>query len=84
MKLTPIVAAVALALPMTANAQSVADTHELRWYPAGKTPSSTYRPRDKPICVKRADTSNDDREQRRIATRCAADAKTTRKPVSAR
>jgi hypothetical protein len=34
MKLTLILAA--LALPASAQAQSLTDTHELTWYPAGK------------------------------------------------
>lgn len=33
-------------IAMPAAAQSVADTHDLSWRPAGKTPHATYRPRE--------------------------------------
>lgn len=55
MKLVPIIAALALTHPVAAQAQSVSNTHELVWYPAGKTPSSTYRPRDKATCATKRD-----------------------------
>lgn len=51
MKLVLIAAAAALVLPLPAVAQSLNDTHELVWHPAGKTPSMTYRQRDRAACV---------------------------------
>jgi len=50
-KFVPILAAIAVTFPMAANAQSLADTHELVWAPSGKTPAATYRMRDKPVCA---------------------------------
>ena len=51
MKFILIATAVALALPLPAAAQSLDDTHELVWHPAGKTPSMTYRQRDRAACA---------------------------------
>lgn len=51
MKFVLIAAAAALVLPLPAVAQSLNDTHELVWHPAGKTPSMTYRQRDRAACV---------------------------------
>ncbi len=51
MKFVLIATAAALALPLPAVAQSLNDTHELVWHPAGKTPSMTYRLRDRAACV---------------------------------
>jgi hypothetical protein len=44
MKTLALLTAFAVAMP--AAAQSVADTHDLSWRPAGKTPHATYRPRE--------------------------------------
>jgi hypothetical protein len=45
-----IAAAAALILPLPAAAQSLNDTHEIVWHPAGKTPAATHRMRDRPAC----------------------------------
>jgi len=49
-KFVLIAAAAALILPLPALAQSLDQTHELVWHPAGKTPSMTYRQRDRAPC----------------------------------
>ena len=72
MKLIPIVVAAALVFPVAASAQSLTDTHELVWHPSGKTPSMTYRLRDKPKCDMRFDNPRADKAQ---SKRCAAPAK---------
>jgi len=41
----------ALALPLPAVAQSLDETHELVWHPAGKTPAAIHRMRDRPACT---------------------------------
>jgi len=46
-----IAVAAALVLPLPAAAQSLDETHELVWHPAGKTPAATYRMRDRPACT---------------------------------
>lgn len=46
-----IAVAAALVLPLPAAAQSLNETHELVWHPAGKTPAATYRMRDRPACT---------------------------------
>jgi len=46
-----IAVAAALVLPLPAAAQSLHETHELVWHPAGKTPAVTYRMRDRPACT---------------------------------
>lgn len=54
MKIIPILAAAALAIPAAATAQSLNETHVLVWHPSGKTPGATYVPRAKPVCIKTA------------------------------
>ena len=49
-----IAVAAALVLPLPAAAQSLNDTHEVVWHPAGKTPAATYRMRDRPACTPNA------------------------------
>jgi hypothetical protein len=49
-----IAVAAALVLPLPAAAQSLDETHELVWHPAGKTPAATYRMRDRPACTSSA------------------------------
>jgi hypothetical protein len=49
MKLVIIAAVVSFA-PLPAAAQSLSDTHELVWNPAGKSPAAIYRMRAKPAC----------------------------------
>ena len=51
MKSALIAVAAALVLPLPAAAQSLDETHELVWHPAGKTPAATYRMRDRPACT---------------------------------
>ena len=46
-----IAAAIAVVLPLPATAQSLDQTHEVAWHPAGKTPAMTYRPRDRAPCT---------------------------------
>jgi hypothetical protein len=46
-----IAAAIAVVLPLPAAAQSLDQTHELAWHPAGKTPAVIYRQRDRTNCV---------------------------------
>jgi len=46
-----IAVAAALALPLPAAAQSLDETHELVWHPAGKTPAAIHRMRDRPACA---------------------------------
>ena len=84
MKLTPLVAALAIVQPVAATAQSVTDTHELVWYPAGKTPSSTYRLREKPACVKRGGNDRRNNGERRAPIRCPATAETSTMVVPAK
>jgi hypothetical protein len=50
-KFVLIATVAALVLPLPAVAQSLNDTHELVWHPAGKTPSMTYRQRDRAACT---------------------------------
>ncbi|HEX7850796.1 MAG TPA: hypothetical protein VF485_13790 [Sphingomonas sp.] len=40
-----------MVLPLPAAAQSLDETHELVWHPAGKTPPLIYRQRDRAACV---------------------------------
>jgi hypothetical protein len=40
-----------VALPSMASAQSLTDTHERVWSPAGKTPAVHYRPLGKRACT---------------------------------
>lgn len=72
MKFLPIIAVAALMMPMAANAQSLTDTHELVWHPAGKTPAATYRLRDKPKCAARSDDHRAGKGQYRAAKPCPA------------
>jgi hypothetical protein len=44
----------ALVLPLPAAAQSLHDTHEIVWHPAGKTPAAIHRMRDRPACTPNA------------------------------
>jgi hypothetical protein len=46
-----IAAAAALVLPLPAAAQSLDETHEIVWHPAGKTPAAIHRMRDRPACT---------------------------------
>jgi hypothetical protein len=71
-KLLPILAAVAVALPVAANAQSLKDTHDLVWHPSGKTPAATYRPRAKPACTQKFDQDAASKDADRAAGRCVA------------
>lgn len=50
MKSVLIAVAAALVLPLPAAAQSLDETHELAWHPAGKTPAAIHRMRDRPAC----------------------------------
>ncbi|MBW8841951.1 MAG: hypothetical protein JF608_09110 [Sphingomonadales bacterium] len=54
MKSVLIAVAAALVLPLPAAAQSLDETHELVWHPAGKTPAATYRMRDRAACTPNA------------------------------
>ena len=51
MKFVLIAVTAALVLPFPAAAQSLHETHELVWHPAGKTPAATYRMRDRATCT---------------------------------
>lgn len=51
MKFVLIAVAAALVLPLPAAAQSLDETHELVWHPAGKTPAAIHRMRDRPACT---------------------------------
>ena len=51
MKSVLIAVAAVLVLPLPAAAQSLHETHEVVWHPAGKTPAATYRMRDRPTCT---------------------------------
>ena len=46
-----IAVAAALVLPLPAAAQSLDETHEVVWHPAGKTPPPIHRMRDRPACT---------------------------------
>jgi len=46
-----IAVAAALVLPLPAAAQSLDETHEIVWHPAGKTPAAIHRMRDRPTCT---------------------------------
>jgi hypothetical protein len=46
-----IAVAAALLLPLPAAAQSLDETHEVVWHPAGKTPAAIHRMRDRPACT---------------------------------
>ena len=50
MKFVLIAVATALVLPLPAAAQSLHETHELVWHPAGKTPAAIHRMRNRPAC----------------------------------
>ncbi len=50
MKFPLIAVAAALSLPLPVAAQSLDETHDLVWHPAGKTPAATYRERGTPSC----------------------------------
>ncbi|MBN8809310.1 MAG: hypothetical protein J0I47_13895 [Sphingomonas sp.] len=80
----PILLLAALALPATAGAQSLPDTHELVWHPAGKTPAATYRPRERPACVEAATHHRAGRGQMTPPARCTVAAKATTAPAVAR
>jgi hypothetical protein len=54
MKLTAVLAALALAIPATAVAQASSETHKLAWHPNGKTPSAIPQLRSKQACVEAA------------------------------
>lgn len=51
MKFVLLTTAVALVLPLPAVAQSLDQTHEPVWHPAGKTPAMVYRQRDRAPCT---------------------------------
>ncbi|MFA5970296.1 MAG: hypothetical protein WC816_13760 [Sphingomonas sp.] len=51
MKSVLFIVAAALALPLPAAAQSLNDTHELAWHPAGKAPHAYYRERNRAECT---------------------------------
>ena len=51
MKSVLIAVAAALVMPLPAAAQSLDETHELVWHPAGKTPAAIHRMRDRPACA---------------------------------
>jgi hypothetical protein len=50
-KFVPIAAAAMLVLPLPAVAQSLDQTHEPVWHPAGKTPAMVYRQRNRAPCT---------------------------------
>ena len=51
MRFPLIVLAALTALPAAASAQSLTDTHERVWSPAGKTPAVHYRPLGAKACT---------------------------------
>lgn len=51
MRFPLIMLAAIAALPATASAQSLTDTHERVWSPAGKTPAVHYRPLGAKACT---------------------------------
>ena len=51
MKFVLIAVAAALVVPLPAAAQSLHETHELVWHPAGKTPAAIHRMRNRPACT---------------------------------
>ena len=73
MKLVLIAAAAALVLPLPAVAQSLNDTHELVWHPAGKTPAVTYRQRDRAACSTTAGRHQSGKTAMPAAKKCAVD-----------
>jgi hypothetical protein len=62
-----LVAAAAFTVP--AHAQSLTETHERVWHPAGKTPMLTYSLRNRPACT--ADASQAGNQASPAAGRCA-------------
>lgn len=54
MKSVLIAMAAVLILPLPAAAQSLNETHEVVWHPAGKTPAAIHRMRDRPACTSSA------------------------------
>lgn len=54
MKSVLIAMAAVLVLPLPAAAQSLNETHEVVWHPAGKTPAAIHRMRDRPACTSSA------------------------------
>lgn len=50
MKLAFAAMAASLLIAPAVQAQSLHETHQLVWAPAGKTPVAHYRMRDKPAC----------------------------------
>ena len=69
-----IAAAVAVVLPLPAAAQSLDETHELVWHPAGKTPAVTYRQRDRTNCAATASHHQSGKSAMPAPRKCAATA----------
>ena len=79
-KFVLIATAAALVLPLPAAAQSLNDTHELVWHPAGKTPSAIYRQRDRVACSPAAGHHQSGKTALPAAKTCVATAKAKTAP----
>lgn len=73
MKSVLIAAAAALILPLPAAAQSLDETHELVWHPAGKTPAAIHRMRDRPACTPSAGHHQSGKTAMPVAKTCAVE-----------
>lgn len=71
MKFVLIAAAAALVLPLPAAAQSLNDSRELVWHPAGKMPSMIYRQRDRAPCSTTAGHHQSGKTAMPAAKKCA-------------
>jgi hypothetical protein len=68
-----IAVAAALVLPLPAAAQSLNETHELVWHPAGKTPAAIHRMRDRPVCTPSAGHHQSGKTAMPVAKTCAVE-----------
>jgi hypothetical protein len=68
-----IAVAAALVLPLPAAAQSLDETHEVVWHPAGKTPSMIYRQRDRAPCSTAAGHHQSGKTAMPAAKKCAVE-----------
>jgi hypothetical protein len=68
-----IAAVAAMILPLPAAAQSLDDSHELVWHPAGKTPGAIYRLRNSASCSAAAVHHQSGKSAMPVAKKCAVE-----------
>jgi hypothetical protein len=81
MKSLSIALAAAAAFAVPAQAQSLTETHERVWNPAGKTPMLTYSLRSRPACTAAASRAGDQASP--AASRCATAGNTRERAATA-